>query len=612
MTTLSALQDLFQRHREGATGQWRLGSDPQRNIFFDQGRIVFAQSTHPLDRLTHLLVEKGRLTQDQMDYAMSNLQPGMSVGKNLIQLGFITQRDLLDMAKLQVERVVWGAIGTPNVAPIFTAKDLDTTVVRLSLDTPALLLGGLLNLKDRERLLELLGPLSQVMVLDRMKLNGLDLPPDLARVPSLINGRRTLLELSRNAAAEPVRLGVFVLFLREMGWGHLQNQPEPSTQDLLDLPLGSEDALVTPVTIPVPLEEAPETKALIPPIISLSEIPAPRAEPGGHPSPTPQLFHSIQAASSPTHNMDQLPSALDRIKESWSSEGSQESNVPIDPGFPGEEDEDDQALPPPAIGDQVPIPYRVESGQAVMPRPNIAVPLLRLPPEIEELSNSTFGEPPEEIAPRGIRWGLILGLGVLVGAGIFVSYWWTHNRTPQLPPHELVVPSVDSRGSSKSGVTAPVPLPTPAAPIQALAPETEKPAKAVPPAAAPQPTPAPKAIPSPKVPAPTTEDADLSKSYVRGKAHKATLPKGSWTIRLVIACQKETVQNAAKLLDGAGIFYYILPIKMNDGKFCAQIFNGSFRSREEAEAHVKRLPPAFLAGGNKPRPFQVSEIPEKQ
>ena len=170
MTTLSALQDLFQRCREGATGQWRLGSDPQRNIFFDRGRIVFAQSTHPLDRLTHLLVEKGRLTQDQMDYAMSNLQPGMSVGKNLIQLGFITQRDLLDMAKLQVERVVWGAIGTANVAPIFMAKDLDATVVRLSLDTPALLLGGLLNLKDRERLLELLGPLSQVMVLDRVKL----------------------------------------------------------------------------------------------------------------------------------------------------------------------------------------------------------------------------------------------------------------------------------------------------------------------------------------------------------------------------------------------------------------------------------------------------------
>ncbi len=616
MTALSALQDLFQRYREGATGQWRLGSDPQRNIFFDQGRIVFAQSTHPLDRLTHLLVERGRLTQDQMDYAMANLQPGMSVGKNLIQLGFITQRDLLDMAKLQVERVVWGAIGTANVAPVFMAKELDATVVRLNLDTPALLLGGLLNLKDRERLLELLGPLSQVMVLDRMRLNGLDLPPDLGRVPSLLDGRRTLLELSRDAAAEPVRLGAFVLFLREMGWGHLQDHPEPSTQDLLELPLGSEDALVTPASLPILQEETP---SLIPPIISLAEIPAPPSEPDEHPSPTPPLFHSIQAASSPTHNMDHLASALDRIKETWNSEGAQESNVPIDPGFPGEEDEDDQVLPPPAIGDQVPIPYTVESGQAVLPTPSMGVPLLRLPPESEELPHPSYGEPRQASQPNGIRWGLVLGLGLLVGAGTFAGYWWTHDRATRIPPHELVVPSVDSKGGSKTVETSPkppaaaAPAPAPAAsPIKAPAPELEKSAKIPPPTSAPSTPPAPKTNPSPQGPNPVTQDAGLNKSYAQGKAHMATLPKGSWTLRLEIACQKETVNNAAKLLDAAGVPYYTLPIKMNDSKYCTQIFSGSFKSREEADAHVKGLPPAFLSRGNKPRPYQVSEIPEKQ
>ncbi len=620
MTMLSALQDLFQRCREGATGQWSLGSDPQRNIFFDQGRIVFAQSTHPLDRLTHLLVEKGRLTQDQMDYAMSNLQPGMSVGKNLILLGFITQRDLLDMAKLQVERVVWGAIGTPNVAPVFMAKALDNTVVRLSLDTPALLLGGLLNLKDRERLLELLGPLSQVMVLDRLRLNALELPPDLARVPSLINGRRTLLELSRDAAAEPVRLGAFVLFLREMGWGHLQDQPEPTTQDLLELPLGDEDALVTPATFPAPIEDTP---ALIPPIISLSEIPEPPPEAEQRPSPAPALFHSIQAASSPTRDLDHLSSALDRIKESWNSEesqGAKASNVPVDPGFPSEEDEDDQALPPPAAADQVPVPYTIESGQAIMPAPSIPVPLLRLPPEVEELPNPSFGEPRQEAPPSGNRWGFLLGLVLLVGIGIGVSYWWTRHRTPSQPPHELVVPSVDSKGGSKSGVASPSQPPVPAESIpapevqsaQGPTPEPSKPMKSLPAPVATPSAAAPKVMTAPILPASTSGEGDMGKTYAQGKAHKTTLPRSTWTLRLEIACQKETVQNAAKLLDNAGIQHYSLPIKMKDGKICTQIFSGSYKSREEAEAHVKSLPAIFLSGGNKPRPFQVSEIPEKQ
>ncbi|MBL0209466.1 MAG: hypothetical protein IPQ13_00905 [Holophagaceae bacterium] len=608
MTTLSALQDLFQRHREGATGQWRLGTDPQRNIFFDQGRIVFAQSTHPLDRLTHLLVEKGRLTQDQMDYAMANLQPGMSVGKNLIQLGFITQRDLLDMAKLQVERVVWGAIGTANVAPVFMAKALDATVVRLSLDTPALLLGGLLNLKDRERLLELLGPLSQVMVLDRLRLNGLELPADLARIPSLINGRRTLLELSRDAAAEPVRLGAFVLFLREMGWGHLQDQPEPSTQDLLELPLGGEDALATPATLPASPEETP---SLIPPIISLSEVPEPPAGLDEQPSPTPPLFHSIQAASSPTHNLDHLSSALDRIKATWHSEDSRDSNVPVDPGFPGDDEEDDQALPPPNSGDQVPLSYTVESGQAIMPTPNIPIPVLRLPPEIEEPPSHSIAGPPAEAAPGGIKWGIILGLILLVGGGTLASYWWTR-RSSNLPPHELVVPSADSKGGVKS--SAPETMPTSTygpTPPPDLAPEPPKATKTEPPASASASVPSPKTGPvTPRVS--IREDPNLSRSYAQGKAHKASLPKNAWTLRLEIACMKETVQNAAKLLDGAGIPYYVLPIKMNDNKICTQIFSGSFQSREQAEARIKILPPVFVSGGNKPRPFLVAEIPEKQ
>ncbi len=609
MTTLSALQDLFQRHREAATGQWRLGTDPQRNIFFDQGRIVFAQSTHPLDRLTHLLVEKGRLTQDQMDYAMANLQPGMSVGKNLIQLGFITQRDLLDMAKLQVERVVWGAIGTPNVAPLFMAKVLDATVVRLSLDTSALLLGGLLNLKDRERLLELLGPLSQVMVLDRGKLNALELPPDLARVPNLINGRRTLLELSRDAAAEPVRLGAFILFLREMGWGHLQDQPEPTTQDLLELPLGAEDALVTPAELPMPLEDTP---ALIPPIISLSEIPAPPEAPE-RPAPTPPLFHSIQAASSPTHNLDHLSSALDRIKESWNSEEFQKASVPVDPGFPPEEEEDDQILPPPAVGDEVPIHYTIESGQAIMPTPSLPNPLLRLPPEVEELPNPSFGEPREETPPSGIRWGFSLALGLLLGGGILISYWWTHRAAVHLPPHELVVPSVDSKGGSQNGVVSPAQAPAPSSstpapeahPTQGPLPEIENPSVPVAPAS-------PSPLGPKLVPAPGSGDVQLSKAYAQGKAHKASLPTESWTLRLEIACQKETVENATKMLLAAGMTSYTLPMKMNDGKTCTQIFTGSYKSRDEAESHIKNLPPAFLSGGNKPRPFLVSEIPEKQ
>ena len=86
---LQTLQDLFRCHREKETGHWRVGNGSARTVYLDTGDIVFASSTFPADRLTAVMVEQGKLTQAQMDHALVNLKPGMSVGKNLIEMGFI-------------------------------------------------------------------------------------------------------------------------------------------------------------------------------------------------------------------------------------------------------------------------------------------------------------------------------------------------------------------------------------------------------------------------------------------------------------------------------------------------------------------------------------------
>jgi hypothetical protein len=57
-------------------------------------------------------------------------------------MGFITQRDLLDVARAQVERVVWGSLAATEQEPTFDAKELDANTVRLPFDTAAMLLAG--------------------------------------------------------------------------------------------------------------------------------------------------------------------------------------------------------------------------------------------------------------------------------------------------------------------------------------------------------------------------------------------------------------------------------------------------------------------------------------
>jgi hypothetical protein len=594
--TLAALQDLFRHHRERATGLWKLGAEPNRTIFFEAGDIIFAQSTHTMDRLTFLLVERGKLTQAQLDYALANLKPGLSIGKNLIEMGFITQRDLLDVARAQVERVVQGAMGTPEQIPTFDARDLDATVVRLPMDTPQLLLNGLLNLQDRERLLELLGPLNQVVVLQGRRLLEMSLPADLAKLPPLLDGTHTLLELSREALTEPLRLGTFALFLREIGWARLHEMP-PLDRQALDMALTSE---LEPLSLPLP-EPVFET--------------------------VPSLFSTIEAAARPTTNLEHLSHALDAFPDPPGSEepfALDEDQIPPPP--PVAEPLD---LPVPPSPTEAPTGFSAETGQALMPTPSMELP--ELPPDEGPepemtLNPSTMLMPPEEqpvaeapippeAAPeaKGGR-GLRLGLAALVLVALGVGGWWWFTNRHATP---IVAPSPPP----PTAVPKPV-APSIAVPLETAAPKPEPPAPEPPKPEPPKPEP-----PKPEPPKPAAvpvlgtsiqerADAlrrgDLELAIKQGQKYLKEGPSKQWTLRLEIACVGETLKRAVEIFPEGKPDLFIVPMTLRDGRSCYQVFYGKFPSSAAAEKQAAGLPKAFHEGGNRPKAFQISEIPSRQ
>ncbi|HEX7554686.1 MAG TPA: hypothetical protein VF378_14120 [Geothrix sp.] len=548
--SLLALKDLFARHRVRATGLWRLGQEPTRTVFIDAGDIVFAASTHPLDRLTHLLVERGKITQAQLDYTMANLNPTMSIGKNLIEMGFITQRDLLDVARAQVERVVWAVIADPVDAPAFEAKDLDATTVRLPFDTAAMLLAGVLDLKDREGVLEELGPLNQVVVLEGRRLQELTLPQDLSRLPGLLDGSRTLMELSRESGVEPFRLGAFILFLREIGWARLHELP-PLDRRALELALDPPDSVITP---PLP-------------------------EPAG--APQPSLFAEIHASQRPTTNLEHLSEALDKL---------------------GPEDELDDPFPPEP---EAPVPVE---------------PALTIHHEAAGSTEPPAPSPPSPVPAPSRRPLALLAVLVLIG-GLWASIsWFRRHRAAQPAAPKAVEPAAKPRPL----------IPAPEAPMPPPIKETEQ----VPIVEAPKPEAAKPEPPKPELPkpAPPTPSApkpeattvasraerlqtilqgDFKRALVQGAGQRKVL-QGRWSLRLEIACQGSTVQHAADLLKDKDPDLFLLPMAMRDSRTCYQVFLGSFSSEAAAKAAAQKLPPPFLAEGNRPKPFRVAQIPDRQ
>jgi len=575
--SLLALQDLFQRHREKATGLWKLGKEPGRTVYLESGDIVFASSTHPSDRLTYLLVERGKLTQAQLDYAMANLKPGLSIGKNLIEMGYITQRDLLDVARMQVERIVQGSLETPDEAPEFMSRELDASIVRLPMDTPRLLLTCLLELKDRERLLELLGPLNQVVVLQGRRIQDLTLPPDLAKLPPLLDGTHTLLELSRESLAEPLRLGIFALFLREIGWARLHEMP--------------------------PLDHQAIDRALSPETEPLSALFPERTV-----DTVPNLFTTIEEASRPTTNLEHLSHALDVI--------------PVRAPEPSVE-----------LGG-----FSAESGQAILPTPAVELPALlegpsvedpgrgiQVPIQISSLDAPLEMKPPPEVEVQGKSSGGLVPLfgGIVLGLAVLWGLWWWMNRpraaqTASQPSNHQDLPLVPKPQSA----TPPQPVqPQPVVPVPE--PAKVEPAKPEPPKAEPV-KPEPKPAPEKKPVKATTVGTSLSErleTIRRGDLELAMKQgakvvqetrRGQWSLRLEIACMGDTLRRAVDVFPDGKPDLFLLPIKLRDGRTCYQVYYGRFPSEGAAEKHIKGLPNIFREGGNHPKPFKVSELPAKQ
>ncbi len=423
--------------------------------------------------------------------------------------------------------------------PVFEAKDLDATTVRLPFDTPAMLLAGVLNLMDREWVLEELGPLNQVVVLEGRRHQELTLPPDLAKLPGLLDGSRTLMELSRESGVEPFRLGAFILFLREIGWARLHELP-PLDRRALEMAMDPTDHAITPA-----LPEPPAT-------------------------PQPSLFSEIHASQHPTTNLEHLSKALDEL---------------------GPEDE-------------------VEDLPWTVPAPPDSEPALPIQHEpmgsTEPMDAPALPEIAREIAPARSRRPLVLLAILVVIGGLWAGISRLnrpHPAVPAMPP-----------------VTKPMPAPKPAVP----SPEPARPASVPEPEKKPEaalPQPAPPAPPAQKKEPPSVPSkADRLETIIQGDWKKA-VAQGSlqakalqdrWTLRLEIACQGLTIQHAAELLKGQDPDLFLIPMAMRDGRTCYQVFLGSFGSEAAAKAAAKKLPPPFLAEGNRPKPYRVSQIPDRQ
>ncbi len=140
-------------HLSRRSGLLRLTRGPHRkDILVDQGRLVFASSTDPDERMGEVLLRRGRITLAQYDAASAALGPGRRLGTLLVERGALAAGDLVRAVVDHTQEILWNAFQWSEGQYRFEEGGGHPEMITLRMSTPEIVLEGLRRVTSWSRI----------------------------------------------------------------------------------------------------------------------------------------------------------------------------------------------------------------------------------------------------------------------------------------------------------------------------------------------------------------------------------------------------------------------------------------------------------------------------
>jgi hypothetical protein len=174
----------------------------QKRLGFAEGRITFTASTEPQEYLGHFLVLNGYLDEETLARAMEMQRTNrMLLGKILVTLGTIDERDLEAMLRLKAEEAIYEIFTWRGASFEFLPGELpELPMVPLSLGAAELVLEGARRVDEWDRIRAAIPSPQAVPV----AIGEVVLPPEdpaAARVLSLVDDDRSIEDIALSSHA---------------------------------------------------------------------------------------------------------------------------------------------------------------------------------------------------------------------------------------------------------------------------------------------------------------------------------------------------------------------------------------------------------------------------
>jgi hypothetical protein len=243
--------------RERRTGVLRFSRAAiAKTVYVSEGRLIFATSTDPDDRLGEMLLRKGLITYRTLEDSVQAIQVGKRQGTILVERGAIRSKHLVEGVMEQVQEIIFSLFRWEEGLFEFVEGDLPSReVIVLRMSTPDLVMEGTRRIQGWRQIRDGLGGLEQqyALSLDAPHLmSGMSLQKDELNLVALLDGVLSLEEICAETRSNDffVCRAVWGLWAagvldripqdRENPAGALKEQTEPHAEQIRGASVGRE------------------------------------------------------------------------------------------------------------------------------------------------------------------------------------------------------------------------------------------------------------------------------------------------------------------------------------------------------------------------------------
>ncbi len=170
-----------------------------KTIYISEGRLIFATSTDPDDRLGEMLLRKGRITYKALEESVLGIAIGKRQGTLLVESGAIRSKDLIDGVTEQVQQIVYSLFRWFEGLYEFLEGDLPSReVIVLRMSTADLMMEGTRRVEEWSLIRRAVGGIDQQYAFgpdSQARMTGMSLQKDELNLVATIDGILTLEEI---------------------------------------------------------------------------------------------------------------------------------------------------------------------------------------------------------------------------------------------------------------------------------------------------------------------------------------------------------------------------------------------------------------------------------